>query len=69
MVAQVELAEIHFLNTLQENFDLGVDMLRGEQGSKEFRHDREELHLLSLIVKQLCLLFATADVLELASTE
>jgi hypothetical protein len=50
MVAQVELPEIHFLNTLQENLDLGVDVLRGEQGSKELRHDREEFHLLSLIV-------------------
>lgn len=69
MVAQVELSEIHFLNTLEENLDLGVGVLRREQGSEEFGDDREELHLLSLVVEQLRLLFAAADVLELASTE
>ena len=47
---EVEQGEVFFLDTLNKLFELFGQILAGPAVGKAERHDRKELHLLSLVV-------------------
>jgi len=64
---KVKVLEILFFYILQQLFELCNNMILSETVSKHGGHEREELHLLCLVIYELGLFFLPTNVFELSS--
>ena len=64
---EIKKFKVALLGVFEHLLVVGVDMLRVETVSEHLCNEREQLKLLSLVIKKLRFLFPAADIPELSS--